>query len=115
MTESANTNRTLMLVLSYLGLLGLIPLLMEKEDGEVQWHAKNGLVLFGAFFVLSIALTVLTMVGSNIGMGLGCVGSMGSMVMWIGYLVAIVLGMIKAVGGQRLRLPVLGDFVDKWS
>ena len=32
-----------MIVLAYFGLLALIPLLMEKEDAEVQWHAKHGL------------------------------------------------------------------------
>ena len=40
-----SSDRTIMLVLSYLGILALIPLLMKKDDPEVQWHAKNGLAL----------------------------------------------------------------------
>ena len=38
-------NRAIWIVLSYLGLLALIPLLVERDDQEVQWHAKHGLVL----------------------------------------------------------------------
>ena len=40
-----SSNRNVMIVLSYLWLLALIPLVVEKEDQEVQWHAKHGLVL----------------------------------------------------------------------
>ncbi len=31
-----SSNRTVMLILSYLGLLALVPLLVEKDDQEVQ-------------------------------------------------------------------------------
>ena len=43
-----STNRGPMIVLSYLWVLALIPLLVEKDDPEVQWHAKHGLVLAAA-------------------------------------------------------------------
>ena len=42
---SVSSNRNVMIVLSYLWLLALVPLLTEKDDKEVQWHAKHGLVL----------------------------------------------------------------------
>ena len=52
-------NRTIMLILAYLSVLALIPLLTEKEDGEVQWHSKNGLVITAFWIILAIALTIL--------------------------------------------------------
>ena len=45
-----------MIVLSYFGLLALIPLLVDKDDPEVQWHAKHGLVLTVAWVVLFVVL-----------------------------------------------------------
>ena len=39
-------DRTLWLILSYLGILSLIPWLAKKDDAEVQWHAENGVALF---------------------------------------------------------------------
>src|SRR5258707_12917568 len=57
-----NSDRTIMLVLSYLGILALIPLLVKKDDPEVQWHAKNGTVLFGAEIVFIIIRIMLIFV-----------------------------------------------------
>ena len=62
------TNRTLLLVAAYLWFLAVIPLLVEKDDKEVQWHAKHGLVLFGIEFALCIVFGVLTSIPL-----LGCV------------------------------------------
>ena len=42
---AVSSNRGVMIVLSYLWILALVPLLTEKEDQEVRWHAKNGIVL----------------------------------------------------------------------
>src|SRR5436190_18583440 len=41
-----SSEKTIFLVLSYLGIFCLIPLLAKKDDPDVQWHAKNGLGLF---------------------------------------------------------------------
>ena len=53
------SDRTLMVALSYLWILALIPLLTKKDDREVQWHAKNGLVLLGAEIIVWILFWVL--------------------------------------------------------
>ena len=45
-----------MIVLAYLWPLALVPLLVEKNDPEVQWHAKHGIVLMVAELVLLFAL-----------------------------------------------------------
>src|SRR5512135_1492660 len=73
-----------MLVLSYLGLLALIPLLAERNDREVQWHARNGLLLFLAFAVVSAGLGVL-------GAVVGLFWTLQPLVS-LAYLVLVVLG-----------------------
>lgn len=107
---ASDSNRTLMLVLSYLGILGLIPLLMEKEDREVQWHAKHGLVLFGAL----IALQILVMFVGSVAPTVGCILSLGLTILWLGYVVVVILCITKALKGERFRVPGLSDFADKW-
>ena len=32
----------------------------------------------------------------------------------LGYLVLIVIGIMKALQGEKLRLPVIADLVDQW-
>ena len=78
MTEPASpgavsSNRNIMIVLSYLWLLALVPLLVEKEDKEVQWHAKHGIVLMVAEIVLWIAVTIVSMILGMVSVALGCV------------------------------------------
>src|SRR5437016_5802174 len=43
-----SANRGVMIVLAYLWPLALVPLLLEKHDADVQWHARHGLVLMAA-------------------------------------------------------------------
>lgn len=102
-------NRTVMIVLSYLWLLALVPLLVEKEDAEVQWHAKNGLVLTAAEFVLFVVLTILTMIPF-----LGCGIALLQLLVWLAVLVLHIIAMVKGVNGGRLVVPVLSDYTSKF-
>jgi uncharacterized membrane protein len=105
-----SSERTIFLVLSYLGILCLIPLLAKKDDPEVQWHAKNGLALFIAELIW-VALRI-AMIFIRIPM-LGCGMSIVGCVVWIGFLALSIMGIIKAVNGQRFRIPILTDMAEK--
>ena len=109
---TVSPNRTIMIVLSYFGLLALIPLLVEKDDREVQWHAKHGLVLFVAEIIIAVLLSV---VGGIVAVGDGgCSGCMMSSVFWVIVLVVHILAIVKGVNGQRLIIPGLSDFANKF-
>jgi len=62
-----------MIVLAYLWPLALVPLLLEKHDPEVQWHAKHGIVLMIAELILLFGYIMLTSIVSLAALGLGCV------------------------------------------
>jgi len=53
-------NRGVMIVLAYMWPLALVPLLLEKNDPDVQWHAKHGIVLMIAELVLFFAYVTMT-------------------------------------------------------
>lgn len=99
-----------MLVLSYLGILSLIPLFAKKEDREVQWHAKNGLAMFIAYVIVYIGWMII----SHFLRGtLGCALSFIGCAIWLAYLALIIMAIMKAVKGERLVLPVISDFANK--
>jgi uncharacterized membrane protein len=109
----AGGDRTIWVVLSYLGILSLIPYFAKKDDPdqEIRWHAKNGLGLFLAeliiwavFFVASIALR-----NSFLGCGLAA----ANCVMWLAFLVISIICIIKGINGQRYRIPYITDFAEK--
>ena len=105
-----SSNRNVMIVLSYLWLLALIPLLTEKDDREVQWHAKHGLVLMGVELFLWIAISVV--------LGaipvFGCIGLLFTPLLALGQLVLHVMCIVKGINGQRLIVPGVSDLVNKF-
>lgn len=108
---SPSSDRTLMVVLSYLGLLALIPYLTKKDDAEIHWHAKNGVGLLILDVVVWVVFMIITWVlPSNL---LGCGVGMIQCVVWIGILVLHIYCIIQAVGGKRPRIPVVTDFAEK--
>jgi uncharacterized membrane protein len=108
-TGKVSQNRTVMIVLAYLWLLALIPLLVEKEDAEVQWHAKNGLILTGAELVLYVALMILTAIPA-----LGCLFALLFPLVGLAALVLHIIAMVKGIQGGRLVVPVLSDYTSKF-
>lgn len=105
-------NRNLMIILSYIWILFLVPLITEKDDPEVQWHAKHGMVLFIAEIVLQIAAWIVGNMLSNLGGCMGCF-SPGTFV-WLAFIVVRILCIIKGVNGQRFIIPGLSDFVNRF-
>lgn len=108
--SAPGSDRTLMIVLSYLGILALIPLLTKKEDSEVQWHAKNGLALTVAWVIVWVAFTVL---GIALRGMLGCGLATVHCIISLGFFVLDIVAMVKGIGGQRFRIPVVTDFAEK--
>jgi uncharacterized membrane protein len=109
---TASPNRTIMIVLSYLGLLALIPFLVEKDDREVQWHARNGLLLFAAEVVVIIVLQIFSSVMAFV--DFGCTGCV---LMWVVALIMFVvhiIAIVKGVNGDRLIIPGLSQYADRF-
>jgi uncharacterized membrane protein len=103
-------NRGLMIALSYLWLLALVPLLVEKDDSEVQWHAKHGLVLLVAEVILWVILAVLSMALGP----LACVLAILQMVLFLGVIVVHIICIVKGVGGERFLIPGISQYADKF-
>lgn len=105
-------NRGLMLVLSYLGILALVPLLLEKEDREVQWHAKHGLVLMVAEFIVAVGIMILGFALSFV--DFGCSGC----VLWWIFIIAVMIlhitCIVKAINGGRLIVPGVSHYADRF-
>ncbi|RMH17747.1 MAG: hypothetical protein D6696_14950 [Acidobacteria bacterium] len=102
-----SSNRSIMLVLSYLWLLALIPLLVEKEDREVQWHAKHGIVLMVAEFLVWIVLMVLSSI-------LSCLAGIIAMFVWLAIVILHVMMIVQALNGKRMLIPGLSHYADQF-
>jgi uncharacterized membrane protein len=105
-----SSNRGVMIVLSYLWLLALVPLLVEKEDKEVQWHAKHGIVLMLAEIVFWIAVAIVQVALGTI---LGCVVGLLSFFVWVAVVVLHIIAIVKGINGGRLIVPGVSQYADR--
>ena len=105
-----SSNRNVMILLSYLWLLALVPLLTEKDDKEVQWHAKHGLVLMVAELFLWIVISIVI---GPLGI-FGCIAALFTPLLGLGQLILHIMCIVKGINGQRLIIPGLSDFAEKF-
>jgi len=101
-----------MIVLAYLWPLALVPLLLEKHDADVQWHARHGLVLMVAELVLIVVYFAIASVVTLSSIGLGVALMMLLVGGWVGILALHVIAILKGVSGTRLSIPVVSRHAD---
>ena len=113
---AVSPNRGIMIVLSYIWLINLVPLLTEKDDKEVQWHAKNGIVLMIASWIVLAAVWIVQMVlfATHFLAFLGCLVTIIYLVVWLGILVVHIICIIKGTQGQRFLIPGISQYADKF-
>ena len=123
--SSTGLDENIAALLSYVfgWLSGLIFFLIEKDSRLVRFHAMQSLLFNVLFGVLAIALWVVLAVGfliaSQISGALTTLLSLASVLIWVVLFIAIVVGwimcLIKAFQGQYFKLPVIGNFAEKFS
>lgn len=111
--DSAEPNRGVMIVLAYLWLLALVPLLLDRSDREVQWHAKHGIVIMIAELAALLLYIVITSIISLAALGVGCVLSLFLVFAWVGVLALHVVAIVKGLNGGRLIIPRVSEYADR--
>ncbi|MBF0213555.1 MAG: hypothetical protein HQM00_08325 [Magnetococcales bacterium] len=87
----------LMAALSYLGVLCLVPLLMESKDSFVVFHARQGLVLW--------VWTVLSFFAMHLpGLGPYLFSTSTVLVLFLS-----MFGLFSVVMNQRWRIPIIAS------
>ena len=103
-------NRAVMLVLAYLGPLCLVPLLLDRGDREIRWHARNGLIFFAAWVAIFVLDNLLFLSLHP----LGCLITLLMPIVGLAYLALVVTGIVRALEGKRLVVPGLSTLADKF-
>ena len=98
-----------MAVLSYFGILVLVPLFAAKDSKFARFHANQGLVLLIAEVALSTVLSTLRSILTAISVHLSFVTSILSLT-YILLGVLSILGIVNAAGGKAKELPIVRNF-----
>ena len=105
--SDAEKNRV-MGVLSYLGILVLVPLLAAPDSKFARFHANQGLLLLIAEVALGIVLGLVS--GLFWVLGLGFIEDIADAALSIGSLTLMVIGIVNAAKGKAKELPIIGKY-----
>ncbi|MEK6975360.1 MAG: hypothetical protein AABY18_03350 [Candidatus Thermoplasmatota archaeon] len=97
-----------MAALGYLAFLFIVPVKLRRDSMFVQFHARQGGVLFGLWIVLLLVLFI----GLLFAGGAGIVPTILLSVMFVAtvlYFLMALIGLLKVALGERYRMPVVAD------
>ncbi|MCK9266753.1 hypothetical protein M0P98_07780 [bacterium] len=91
--------------LSYLGLLLLVPLMVNKDNGYSKFHIKQGIVLMVCNMFSSFLFFIFSWIPF---VGWFIIASI-----WLFLLILSIMGIVGALTGKTEPLPVIGQFAEK--
>jgi uncharacterized membrane protein len=111
-----------------IGIIAIISLIMEKENRFVKFHALQSILLHVAFIIVAIVVWIVGVILVIVGIAASAAtnssafGGLFSMLfglIWLvviaGYIGGLIYAAVKAYGGEKLVLPVIGPMADKWT
>ncbi|MGI8890913.1 MAG: DUF4870 domain-containing protein [Chthoniobacterales bacterium] len=95
---------------------GIIFYVLEKRDGFVRFYAMQSIILGAAWILFSIAWNILFVILGHIP-ALGVVFAFLLWVIWavvnIGFLIVLIIAIVKAFSGVRWDIPWVGQIARK--
>ena len=123
--SSTGLDENIAALLSYIfGLVGgLVFFLIEKDSRLVRFHAMQSILLSATAFIGFIAIwiawivvaIILAMISEVLASLVSIVFGLFMFLFWIAILVGVVMCLIKAYQKQYFKLPLLGNFAEKFS
>lgn len=107
--QNDQSNTILFSILSYIGILWLIPLLVEKNDKVVRFRVNQGIVLFIFDIIGSIAVGILSAIFVFIPV-ISFLGVVIASLFGILCFVLMIIGIVNAANKSEKPLPIIGKF-----
>lgn len=108
MAEKATGDEKLKGAVAYLlgPITGVALLLMEKQNKFIRFHAMQSTLLFGLFFLISVVLGIIPILGWLIALILSPILTIVAFALWL-------VLMWKAYSGEKYKLPYIGEIAEK--
>ena len=108
-TASDIQQNKVMAVLSYLGILVLIPLFAAKDSPFARFHALQGINLFILEIAFGIVSFIITLIFAFISGILSTIWGLISWLVSLAFFVLVVIGLVNAAQGKAKELPLIGS------
>lgn len=101
-SKSTAGDEKLLGILSYLGILVLVPLLLKSDSAFVKAHVKQGLALLIAWLVnYALMMTVILIPVA--------------LILNVALLIGAIVGIVKVLQGKTWTVPVIGKYTENWN
>jgi uncharacterized membrane protein len=123
--SSTGLDENIASLLAYIAgwVTGLIFFLIEKSSRLVRFHAMQSILLnvliIIVAIVVGIVISILVLILGQLSGALAGIVSLLSFLFWLVFGLAVVMVwvmcLIKAYQGQMYKLPIIGEYADKFS
>jgi uncharacterized membrane protein len=101
-------------------IFSILVIVQDKTNKVARFHAFQSLFLMIASIVISIPLYIVMFVGVFVDSAIGfpivsLLVGLGALVFGLALLFFLIMAAIKAFGGQIYKIPVIGNFAEKYS
>ena len=93
-------------MLSYLGILWLVPLLAAKDSPYAKFHCNQGILLTIVWFGATFIVAFINIVAGFIPLLGFCIGCVTTSVVILALLALMVMGIVNALNGKMKPLPM---------
>ncbi|MBN1646210.1 DUF4870 domain-containing protein, partial [Candidatus Woesearchaeota archaeon] len=93
-------------IISYLSILWIVGLLVQKDNKFTMYHVKQGIVLTIVEVVLWLAVSIL----SYALFFAGFLSQLVAGIVWLIMIVFIIMGIVAAANGEKKELPYIGQY-----
>lgn len=97
-----------MAALGYLAFLFIVPVKLRRDSMFVQFHARQGGVLFGLWLLLNLIVFIALLFAGGAGVVPTILIGILFAALFV-YLLMVVIGLLKVALGERYRMPVVAD------
>jgi len=101
--KQGGQGKNLIALLSYIGILFLVPLFVARDDPFVKFHVKQGITLFITCLIIGV-ISIIPIFGWIIGF-----------FAYIVFAVFAIMGIINVLTGKEKPLPLIGKCADYWK
>ncbi len=96
-------------------IYSIIVLVTEKQNAFMRFHAFQSLLLIAAMIVFWIGIVIFSVVLAFVSSTLSFLFSMVTWLMGLGFIGIAIFLCIKAYGGEKIKLPIIGDMAEKFA
>ena len=113
LSAELNDQDRILLVFCYLGPLAIFAYIATRRE-FVKWHARQGLMLFAVMAAFYLIFKTIHRILDRYVWWL--VGEVVMACIWLialGILLTMLLCIVRALEGERFKIPILGDWADR--